>query len=108
MNPEPIPRKAAGNPADQTVASPKLRDEFHAAARLRHLAFRTEQAYWDWIRRFLVFHQPKPGIWRHPCELGANRRNLRELLGHRDVHTTKIYTHVTAEPGIGVRSPLDG
>ena len=49
MNPETIPTKAAGNPANQTVASPKLRDEFHAAARLRHLAFRTEEAYWDWV-----------------------------------------------------------
>ena len=34
--------------------------------RTRHLAYRTEQAYLQWIRRFIVFHQR-----RHPRELGA-------------------------------------
>ena len=66
MNPETIPTKAAGNPANQTVASPKLRDEFHAAARLRHLAFRTEEAYWDWVVRYLKFHRDQAGTWQHP------------------------------------------
>ena len=69
MNPETIPTKAAGNPANQTVASPKLRDEFHAAARLRHLAFRTEEAYWDWVVRYLKFHRDQAGTWQHPRAL---------------------------------------
>src|SRR4029077_7606323 len=34
--------------------------------RTRHLAYRTEQAYLQWIRRYIVFHQR-----RHPRELGA-------------------------------------
>lgn len=43
----------------------------------------------------------------HLLEGGTDIRTLQTLLGHRDVATTMIYTHVTKLPGIGVRSPLD-
>jgi integrase len=32
---------------------------------------------------------------------------LPELLGHRDVRTTMIYTHVLNRPGLGIRNPAD-
>lgn len=43
----------------------------------------------------------------HLLERGTDIRTLQTLLGHRDVATTMIYTHVTKNPGLGVRSPLD-
>ena len=40
-------------------------------------------------------------------ESGHDIRTVQELLGHRDVRTTMIYTHVLNRGGLGVRSPAD-
>ena len=69
-----IPRRP---PLERLVPNPKLKllDQCREVMRFRGLAYRTEETYVDWIRRYVRFCRQAPvgggaAVWRHPEECG--------------------------------------
>ena len=67
MTPKVFPTKAAF-----VIANPKskLLDQLREGMRVKHYRLRTEEAYGQWVRRYLKFHRDAAGTWRHQRDLG--------------------------------------
>jgi site-specific recombinase XerD len=89
-----------------TAKPPKLLDQVREVLTMKHYAYRTEQAYIDWIKRFIFFHNK-----RHHLEVSVVQKAVRQAARKAGInkpvspHTFRQAVFVTAicHPLVGVR-----
>lgn len=96
---------AAGSRSTDPRSGEILRHHLHEQS--------VQRAVYGAARRAGIDKPCSPHVLRHSfathlLQAGYDIRTVQELLGHADVRTTMIYTHVLNKGGRGVRSPLDG
>jgi integron integrase len=82
----------------------RRRHHYHESNMNRALATAARQAN---LSKRVTCHVLRHSFATHLLESGSDIRTVQELLGHKDVRTTMIYTHVLNRGGLNVQSPLD-
>jgi len=95
----------SASPAVDPVTGLMRRHHAHEQALQRAVKLAASRAG---IAKPVTTHILRHSFATHLLESGYDIRTVQELLGHSDVSTTMIYTHVLIKGGRGVRSPLDG